>query len=84
MATMTRRVQILVDDQRYALLEREAMETGRPVAELIRAAIDSRYGVDLAARKAAYRRILAADPMPVDDWAVMKEELLDTFTERSS
>jgi hypothetical protein len=79
MGTMTRRLQILVDDRRYALLEREAEATGRPVAELIREAIDTRYGVDLDARHAAYRQILAAEPMPVDDWAVMKSELLDAF-----
>ncbi len=84
MATMTRRLQILIDDQRYALLEREANTTGRPVAELIRDAIDTRYGVDLTARHAAYRRILAAEPMPVDDWATMKVELLESFDDQRS
>ncbi len=77
MGTMTRRLQILVDDERYAMLERESQRTGRPVAELIRAAIDGRYAMDPTARRAAYERILAAEPMPVDDWAVMKRELLD-------
>lgn len=84
MGTMTRRLQILIDDQRYALLEREAAVSGRAVAELIRDAIDSRYGVDLVARRAAYEQILAAAPMPVDDWDVMKGELLDTLYDRPS
>lgn len=84
MGTMTRRIQLLVDDQRYALLEREAATTGRPVSELIRDAIDGRYDVDLATRHAAYQRILAAKPMPVEDWDRMKDELLDTFYDRSS
>jgi hypothetical protein len=84
MGTMTRRLQILVDDQRYAVLERESQRTGRPVAELIRDAIDGHYGVDLESRRAAYERVLAAEPMPVDDWDVMKRELLDTFYDRST
>ncbi len=84
MGTMTHRLQILVDDHRYALLKREAAATGRPIAELIRDAVDSRYGVDLSARRAAYRAILAAEPMPVDDWAVMKDELLDIYDDGRS
>jgi hypothetical protein len=79
---MTRRVRILIDDQRYALLEREATATGQPIAELICDAIDSRYGIDLAARHAAYHRILAAKPMPVDDWEVMKGEGPDEVDDR--
>ena len=84
MATLTRRLQILVDEGRYVVLEREAAATGRSVAELIRNAIDARYGVDLDVRHAAYERVLAAEPMPVDDWASMKGELLDTFYDEQS
>ncbi len=79
MGTMTRRVQILVDDQRYAVLARESQRTGRPVAELIRDAIDGHYGVDPESRRAAYARVLAAEPMPVEDWDVMKRDLLETY-----
>lgn len=39
-------------------------------------------GVDLDRRRAAYQHILAAEPMPVDDWATMKAELLDTLYDR--
>jgi hypothetical protein len=62
MGMMTRRLQILIDEERYALLEREAQRTGRPVA-----------------RRAAYDVVLAAEPMPVDDWPAMKQELLVLF-----
>jgi hypothetical protein len=79
MGTMTRRLQILIDEQRYAILERESQRTGRPVAELIRDAVDARYGADLAARRAAFEVVLTADPMPVEDWPAMKADLLDTF-----
>jgi hypothetical protein len=84
MATMNRRLQILMDEQRYALLEQESRRTGRAIAGLIRDAIDGRYGVDLEARRAAFECILAAEPMPVEDWDVMKRELLDTFYDRSA
>ncbi len=83
MATMTHRLQILIDEDRHALLERESQRSGRPVAELIRHAVDARYGIDLAERRRAFERLLAAEPMPVDDWDVMKRELLDTFYDRS-
>ena len=79
MPTMTRRLQILVDDQRYAMLEREATETGRSVAEVIRDAIDARYQSDLAVQEASYRQIASATPMPVEDWATIKSELADTL-----
>jgi len=79
MSTMTRRLQILVDEDRYAMLEREAAATGRSIAGLIRDAVDARYSADLDERRAAYKRILAAEPMPVEDRDVMKGELLDTL-----
>ena len=84
MATMAHRLQILIDDERHALLEREAQRTGRPVVELIRDAVDARYGIDRAAQRGAFERLLTAEPMPVDDWDVMKQELLDTFYDRST
>jgi N-acetylmuramoyl-L-alanine amidase len=79
MGTMTRRLQILIDDARYAILERESQRTGRAVAELIRDAVDARYGVDRDVRQAAYAVVMAAAPMPVEEWATMKEELVDTL-----
>lgn len=79
MATMTRRVQLLIDAERYELLERESTRTGRGVSELIRDAVDSRFGYDLAARRAAYERFLDLAPMPVDDWKVMKAEILEMY-----
>jgi hypothetical protein len=80
-STMTHRLQILIDEPRYALLERESRRTGRPIAELIREAVDASYGVDREKRRAAADRLLAADPMPVDDWDVMQQEMMDEFSE---
>ena len=78
MAILSRRVQILLDDERWDRLERESERTGLPVAQLIRDAVDTRFGSNLPARRAAFAKILAVPPMPVDDWDVMKEELLES------
>lgn len=77
MARMSRRVQILLDDERWDLLERESTRSGLSVAQLIRDAVDSRFGSDRPARREAFASILNAAPMPVDDWDVMKQELLE-------
>lgn len=77
MATFSRRVQILIDEPRYEILERESRRTGRSVAELIRESVDRVYGVDRAARQAALGALLAEVPMPVGEWADMKAEMID-------
>lgn len=76
---LTHRLQLLLDEDRYARLQREAQRSGRSIASLIREAIDRRFGPTPEQRRAAVDRFLAAEPMPVDDWDVMKKELRDTF-----
>ena len=76
---MTRRLQILIDEPRYELLERESQRTGRSIAELIRDSVDAVYGVDRAARRGALESILAEEPMPVEDWEIMKQDMTDTL-----
>lgn len=74
---MTRRLQVLLNEERYRRLEREADRTGQSVAALIRAAIDRAYGPDLANREAAVTSFLSADPVPVDDWEQEKRLIRD-------
>lgn len=66
------------------MLAREAERTGKPIAELIREAVDARYGLDHRAQDTAYATVLAAPPMPVEEWAGMKGDMLDTFYGASS
>jgi len=40
-------MQITLDDRRYERLRQEAERTGASIAELIRRAVDARYGRDL-------------------------------------
>lgn len=79
MVTMSRRLQILIDERRYDLLERESRRSGRSVAELIRESVDRVYGVDRTARQAALDTLLGEAPMPVDDWDDMKRDMIDSL-----
>jgi hypothetical protein len=76
---LTRRLQILVDDERYERLSRRAAVEGTSIATLVREAIDARYPADDAARRAAFEAIRDAEPMPVPlDPADLKREILET------
>lgn len=76
---LDRRLQILLEERQHALLQREADRRGTSVAALIREAVDRVYGPG-ADRQAAAAALLAAEPMPVDDWDTMKQELLDDLS----
>lgn len=89
MSVMERRLQLLLDQERYARVEAEARRSGRSVAAVIREAIDFRFDVDLRAeqRSAAARRLLELtaepDPGPEPNWAetkaAMEQEMIDTY-----
>jgi hypothetical protein len=80
---LNRRLQVLIDDERYELLSRESERTGAPVGELVRRAIDHEFSQssDDAERERAGRELLAMPPPPGDglepDWEVQKQEILD-------
>lgn len=63
------------------MLERQSRRTGKSIAELIRDAIDQTYATDtdMEQRRAALEHILAAEPMPVEDWDAMKRDLRDSL-----
>lgn len=72
---LDRRLQILLDEERFTKVAREAGRRGVSVAAVIRDAID-RMPTDLERRRAAIDFILAAEPMPVPaDPADLRREL---------
>jgi predicted DNA-binding protein len=83
MSALTRRTQILLDEERHRRLEEEASQTGRSVASIIREAIDLRLGEgDRAQRRVeAGRRLLASVPPEGDahkpDWEDVEGDLYD-------
>lgn len=75
MCMLDHRVQVLLDDERYEKVAREARRRGISIGAVIREAID-RLPTDSEARRAAIEAILAAEPMPVpDDPADLRREL---------
>lgn len=83
MSMLTRRLQVLIDDERLDRLEQEAARRRVPVSVLVRDALDAAYPATSAARRAAGERILSAVPMSVPtDPADLVAELDDLRARR--
>lgn len=73
---LTRRLQILLDEEQYARVEREADRRGGSVASVIREAVDLLLPAERRmTREEAADVLLGAPPMPVDDWDLMVADL---------
>jgi len=75
MHMLEKRLQVLLDERRYARLAAHAAERNVSIGSVVREAIDRLIPATTGERTAAARRILAADPMPVPDPAGLREEL---------
>ena len=71
------RLQILLDADRHARLVAVAQERGVSVATVVREVIDRGLPAPDTRRRAAARRLLEAEPMPVPDPAALSAELAD-------
>jgi hypothetical protein len=75
MSMLDRRLQVLIDEERWSRLEREAARRRVSVSVLVREAIDERYPSDTERRRAALSAILDAEPMGVPAPADLRREL---------
>lgn len=75
MCMFTRRLQVLLDDERHERLTAESRRTGRSVGALVRDALDRTYPSGARRRAAAGRRILAAPRMLAPSLDELKAEL---------
>ena len=75
MSMLDRRLQVLIDEDRWSRLESEAGRRGVPVAVLVREAIDMRFPGDADERRTALQAILDAGPMEVPEPGELREEL---------
>lgn len=75
MHMLEHRLQILLDDERHARITAVAKERGVSVATVVREAIDRGVAGPGDRRRAAARRLLAAEPMEVPDPEDLGEEL---------
>lgn len=76
---MTRRLQVLLDEARYARLEQQAARRGASIATLVREAIDAAFPDDGPDRSEAARRLLDAAPIQVSDWRLVKGEIDEMY-----
>ena len=69
------RTQVLLSPEQLARLKRIAERDGRSVGSVIREAVDSFVEAEPDRRQRALARLLAMDA-PVDDWEVMKAQIM--------
>lgn len=77
MLMLTRRLQILMDEERYERLAARAAARGASVATLVREAIDTSFPPVEPRRAAAAAALLAAEPMPVPEPHELRQELAE-------
>jgi predicted transcriptional regulator len=74
MATLTKRVQVLLDPFQYQRLDELARQRNRSMGALIREAIDHVYLQSAMEERLGAVRALAAMQLPVADWEQMERE----------
>lgn len=77
MPPLTRRTQLLLDDDLHRRLREIATQRGISIGALIREAVEEKLSSVQDARAEAIDKLLAAEPMPVEDWPVMKQQMLE-------
>jgi predicted transcriptional regulator len=75
MCMFSERTQVLLSPDQVARLKRIAARDGRSVGSVIREAVDSFVEAEPDRRQRALKRLLAMNA-PVDDWEVMKAQIM--------
>ncbi|MEQ8171473.1 MAG: ribbon-helix-helix protein, CopG family [Candidatus Eremiobacterota bacterium] len=71
----SRRLEIRIDGERFALLRQKAKETRKSIAELIREAIDKQYKWASISRKLHALEKLKEISVPITNWSELKEDV---------
>jgi hypothetical protein len=74
---LTRRTQLLLDDELHRRLRETAAERGISMGALIREAIDEKLSSAQDARAQAIQELLDTEPVPVEDWPIMKRQMIE-------
>jgi cytochrome c-type biogenesis protein CcmH/NrfG len=77
--SLDRRTQLLLDEERYRLLEERASRDGTSVAAVIRLAIDNELGRDPDDAAEAVRELLDMPPADFPDWPTVEDEIEATY-----
>lgn len=77
---LTHRLHILLDEERWQRLDREATRRNVPVATVVRDAIDASLPpADLDDKRRAFEDLMASEPIDLpDDPAELKREIAET------
>ena len=75
MCMFSERTQVLLSPEQLARLKRIAEKDGRSVGAVIREAVDSFVEAEPDRRQRALKRMLAMNA-PVEDWEIMKAQIL--------
>lgn len=75
MAVLTRRLQVLLDEGRFARLEALARRRKTTVAALVRDALDHAYPSGALPKEEAVERLLSRPPADLGTWDEAKREL---------
>jgi Ribbon-helix-helix protein, copG family len=78
MATLSRRVQVLLSSEQYRRLEGLANAEGISVGALVRRAIDRLQGNPRQTKRLRAVRRIAAMSLPVGEWEQMERESLES------
>jgi len=80
MSMLDRRLQVLIDEDRWARLEQEAIKRKVSISTLVREAIDDRYPSLNDLRRTALQAALNAQPLAVPDLDDLRRELDEVRT----
>jgi predicted DNA-binding protein len=75
MCMFSERTQVLLSPEQLARLKRIAERDGRSVGSVVREAVDSFVEAEPDRRQRALKRLLSMNA-PVDDWEVMKAQIM--------
>ncbi|CAN5661063.1 hypothetical protein BH24ACT15_BH24ACT15_21540 [soil metagenome] len=79
MATLTRRLQVLLEEDRFARLDHIAKQRRTTVAALVRDALDRVYSSDTLPPDVAADRFLAREPLDLGEWDQAKRDIEDSL-----
>jgi predicted DNA-binding protein len=77
MGTYTKRVQAVLTEEQFALLNELAAESGKTISMLIREAVEKIYldGAVQERREDALHKLLSLEA-PVADWKIIEDEII--------
>lgn len=83
---LSKRLHVLLDEERLERLRRESQRAGAPIGELVRRAIDREYPPHLPSREEAGHRLLARAPAPgrEPDWGETKARMIDELSDHAA